>query len=65
MRAKILDACGFNMKDPLVAKTVMMKYQEMPISIRNRVDSFINDELRRMSQFPPKVQINPKQVSAK
>lgn len=59
MRARILGSCGFDMSDASVAKTVQMEYQKLPISITNRVDSFINDELRRQSQFPPKVSINP------
>ena len=52
-RALILEACGYNMSDPLVAKTVLKEFCEMPISVSNRVDAFINDELRQKSMIHP------------
>lgn len=48
-RYEILQACGFNMDDPTVAKTVNQEYEKLPISVTNRVNSFIDDDLRKAS----------------
>lgn len=35
------------MSDPVVAKTVTQEYAKLPISVTNRVDSFLNIEIKK------------------
>ena len=48
-RYEILQACGFNMEDPSIVKTVKQEYAKLPISVTNRINSFIDDDLRKRS----------------
>lgn len=50
-RALIIKNTGFDINSPTALKTMAGVYPKKPISITNRVDSFINEKLRKKSHI--------------